>query len=492
MNFELARYALTSVQLAPASPLQWQNLCRLVQVLEADEQTLLIDEIERLPLVGWESLWLRCSALAFLTRNPVWFARQAALATAQTPPDAVMAMLGLAWHHALARTLNQHEFVQLLQNVNAAGLQRLVAQRMPTATRPHRVSGPKLRVAIYTPQVVGSKHGGSTLALNVMSVLVRAGADLKTFTAQETTISEANSQRGGAEFLAQQAVQIESLVLNAPGLAQLMLPDGQFSLRVRFEQMLSAIRAYEPDLLVFVGFMSPLVYRLYENYPVLGLSLHSLPPIVPADVWLSAQPDANAALWPDLPTPQVAHYPFRFWPKGTAQAADLSSIGLPASALVLLTAGARLAVELTSPWQDRMLAFIEANANVHWLVIGVPAGTTLVFAGHPRVHVMAPQMALETWLAAADIYLNPPRMGGGGTVAMAMEQGLPVVSFTGGDGGDKVGGFAVSSLDQYFDRLLAWVTDSAARAQVGSALKQDFHRRLDIELVPKKWTPRSL
>lgn len=79
-----------------------------------------------------------------------------------------------------------------------------------------------------------------------------------------------------------------------------------------------------------------------------------------------------------------------------------------------------------------------------------------------------------------DIYLNPPRIGGGGALAMAMEQGLAVLTFGNSDGGDKVGAHAISSDEDYFARLEAWVVDPVGRRQAGEALKARFHARLDF------------
>jgi hypothetical protein len=275
------------------------------------------------------------------------------------------------------------------------------------------------------------------------------------------------------------------LVLNVENSVQMKLANGKFSLRFRFEQMLAAIQAYQPDLVIFVGFMSPLVYRLYEDYPVLGLSLHALPPIAPVDVWLSADPHGNAALWQDLPVPQLVHYPYRFWPKGPPVPVDRALLQIPKSAVVLITAGYRLDTEMPLPWRSRMLAFMETHQNVHWLLLGVAKETALEgLPVHARIHSLAPQLGLPAWFAACDVYVNPPRVGGGGTVAMAMEQGLAVLTMAGADGGDKVGAWAVATEEAYFEQLSTWVCNAAARQQAGAALKAQFHARLDVSSTP--------
>jgi hypothetical protein len=80
----------------------------------------------------------------------------------------------------------------------------------------------------------------------------------------------------------------------------------------------------------------------------------------------------------------------------------------------------------------------------------------------------------------SDIYLNPPRVGGGGTVALAMEQGVAVASLDSGDGGDKLGTLAAANLDAYFAQAARWIADPAARREAGAALKRRFHERFDL------------
>jgi glycosyltransferase involved in cell wall biosynthesis len=99
---------------------------------------------------------------------------------------------------------------------------------------------------------------------------------------------------------------------------------------------------------------------------------------------------------------------------------------------------------------------------------------------HARIQYVPTQLSLAPWLAGSDIYINPPRIGGGATVAMAMEQGLPVLTLTGSDGADKVGPWAVASLNAYFAQLANWVGDAAARQRAGAALKARFFERLDV------------
>lgn len=481
MHYKLAIDAFESVKLLPSSPLLWQRLSSLISQLEGEEQVALINKIKLLSCSTRDAKWLQYSALACLTRDSHWMIEQAALANSNTSPDAICTLLGLAWHHALVRTSERDAFVKIMRDINAQKLLRMVAKQLPCSIVPQRDAEHPFRLAIYTPQVLNSCHGGTFFTLNVMSVLALQGINQHGFAAQETTINEGNSYCGGEDFLTPLSVDTNSLVLNVPGNVQITLPDTEFSLRFRFEQMLSAIHSYMPDVVIFVGFMSPLIYRLYEHFPVVGLSVHALPPIAPVDVWLCADPQVNEKQWPDLPIPQVVHFPFRFWPKGQAVPIDRSSLHIPASALVLITIGYRLDIEMSQPWSDFMISFIESHPEVHWLLVGIPEGRSLNnIRQHSRIHTMIPQSLVETWLAASDIYVNPPRIGGGGSVSIAMEQGVPVLTFVDCDAGDKVGTCAVTSMDQYFNQLSLWVTDETLRRRVGVSLKERFYSNLDL------------
>ncbi|MFS2160080.1 hypothetical protein ACCD10_22395 [Pseudomonas sp. Pseusp122] len=482
MNLMLALDTLESVKRSTRSSLLWQQLAIQAGKLQGNERQRLLEDIAACPLESAEAEWLRCSAMAELTHDTAWYARQALQASEATLPDALMSLLGLAWHHGLARTQPPTAMVHALQKIDLPRLQSLVARQLPRrqATEPRQPPG-RLRIAIYTPHVANPTHGGTMFTLNVMSALNEDLADIHTFAAQENNIPAVGSYHGGNEAVQPVIVQPETLRLKRPGHCQLLLPDVEFSVRARFEQMRQAIDDFAPDVVFFVGFLSPLIFDLYERYPVVGLSIHSLPPLAPVDVWLSADPEANAACWPGLPVPQTFDFPQRFWPGAPVTPIDRGQLGLPVSATLLISVGFRLEVELTPEWQERMLQLLERHPDVHWLLVGVREEIPSdALPQHVRIYRAPLQSHIEAWLAASDIFINPPRIGGGSAVALAMEQGLAVASMNTGDGGDKLGPYGASSVDDYFTRLQAWVEHPELRREIGAALKTRFHERLDF------------
>jgi len=478
----LVEDALESALLLPTAPQLWQRVVQLGLALDAEARKGLADRIAASPCSMADAEWLRCSALANLTRDPVWMVRQARLAQPATTPDAIMTLLTLAWHDALVRTVDRKDFIQALQQVDIVRLQGLAASWIAGGAAPQvRNEGAITRVAIYTPHVSSSRQGGTSFMLNIMSMFAKLGVELHAFSGQETQVPAEASYRGADERIKPMPVERETLKLGVPGKFQLTIPNTDFSVRARFSQVLAAIDKFQPDLVVIVGFMTPLAYKLYAQYPCVGLSIHAVPPAVPVDAWLCPAQEDSAACWPSLPLAEPHPFPWRFWPTGRVEPVSRTKLGIAAEATVLVTAGYRLQSEVTPSWGGNMLALLEAHPSLHWLLIGV-AGGKLVEAlpVHPRIHLLEPQERLESWLAACDIYANPPRVGGGASVAMAMEQGLAVAAYADTDGGDKVRELAADSDEAYFGMLARWANDRDARRRTGETLRERYRSNLDM------------
>lgn len=94
--------------------------------------------------------------------------------------------------------------------------------------------------------------------------------------------------------------------LRTVGPAQISLASEDFSFSSRWAGLIPAIGRFDPDVVLFVGLSSPLVWSLQRDYPVVGMSLHTVAPLAPVDVWLAADPQTGKAMfWPDLPAPQI-------------------------------------------------------------------------------------------------------------------------------------------------------------------------------------------
>jgi glycosyltransferase involved in cell wall biosynthesis len=158
-----------------------------------------------------------------------------------------------------------------------------------------------------------------------------------------------------------------------------------------------------------------------------------------------------------------------------------SDFGLSNHAVLWISVGTRLHDEISANWASDMLNLLERYPNVHWLLVGVntlPA--VLNGENSQRIHALGYRTDVIDVLDIADIYLNPPRIGGGFSVAEAMGQGLPVVTFTNSDGGHKVGPQAVSTQQQYIHLLSQLTAHKAERQAFGEVLRERFNRDLDL------------
>ena len=172
-------------------------------------------------------------------------------------------------------------------------------------------------------------------------------------------------------------------------------------------------------------------------------------------------------------------------PKRASKASQLTraALGLDDRAVVWITAGFRLKREIEGVWASRMLQLMARHPQVVWLLVGGEGKLpqALLQAAPERVRALATRKDLSGILRICDIYANPPRMGGGLSVAEAMAEGLAVVSLAGSDGGDKAGELALPDLDAYMERLAALTQDPGLRNEMGQALRRRFDERFDLE-----------
>ena len=147
-----------------------------------------------------------------------------------------------------------------------------------------------------------------------------------------------------------------------------------------------------------------------------------------------------------------------------------------------LTSGSRLAVEMRADWCELVLRALERHPTVHWVVAGsgeaVPAA---VPRDHPRVHVLPFVMELPRLMLRCTLHLNPPRVGGGQTVAMAMAHGLPTVSLALGDGGDKLGDAALHKRGDVATLIDAWMESDELRLGAAESQRRRFVEVFDVD-----------
>ncbi len=435
--------------------------------------------------------FLRATFLFSLTRDTRFLVKASQAAKRITPndPDRLGAFLIYSFAGLLALSDSRENYLNLLRmaafpDIVARIAQQLMSDFPPVLTA--RPVGAIRRVALIAPELVNLNHAPTALALHHARLLAEKGLAVQVFCAQDLRVADMQFFLGGGErsILAPPDQGSWSSIL--PASVAVHASNSNFSLRLRWKSMLAQIGTFDPDLVFLVGFSSPLTTPLFKVRPVLGLSINTLPPVSPLDLWLCANEHKAGTqddTWsPWFPVAEAWHYPYRIMLKPALKAIPRGQIGLRSGSVALISVGDRLDREIQPAWASRMLEFMACHPMVEWVILGGNGQIPPALAGGntSNIHLIPHQPDVRSYCQSCDIFVNPPRMGGGFSVAEAMAEGLPVVAYAGSDGGDKLGGLAVANDADYFALLSEWVASASARQQAGAALRQRFDQTLDL------------
>jgi len=473
----------------PTASYCWLNL--MTHTRSVTDRALLDQVIaavqERLPEDGLGGYY-RALFLDLVSGDFRHLGRAATILTTLAPRDhdRLMAFFYFASQRALLYSNDRSSFLRHLHTMGLPALAPLIAHPVVTDDRPMRPAGPLRRVALVAPELLSSSHPPTRMLLDQAGVLIQNGIAVSLFACQESMGPDVPHLLGqGADNPLREA-KLDEWLVSAPATTTLAITPPRCSLLRRWRDMLPRIEASQPDLVLFVGLHSGLIAHLYQHYPVLGLATNSMAPLAPTDVWLTAQPELHGVEGDYWQTGQLAseayYHPFRAQRRSCGAAVARSTLAIPADAILMISIGSMLSVQINGPWARRIGAMLDAHPQLHWLLLGgagEPPPALASFAPG-RVHCLAYSDKAMELMAMSDIYVNPPMMGGGLSVSEAMSLGLPVLSLANCDGGDKLGPAAAADHAHYFALLERWVVDPAARASAGAAMGQHFAQHIDL------------
>jgi len=436
--------------------------------------------------------FLRATWLCSVTRDDVYCTRAGQILQSITPfdPDRYLAFLAFVWGHVLKNTSGRAAFVEAVQGALAPQALYRLGQHLSCQLKVRPPQRPILnvqKVALIVPYLGAYPHPPTALALHQARILMEQGIQVEMFSCQDLKVPDMAQFLGGAETNVLAPFDISAWQAHHFPLPMIRQANIQFSMMGRWAQILKEISSFDPDLVMSVGFYSPLVEALFQARPVLGLNIHAVAPLDPVDVWLSAFKDDVLELkvqW-DRPLPESVawHHPYRVRRTPPKSVPTRQDLGVPEGAMVLVSVGYRLYTEINGEWASTMVAFCAKHPNITWLLVGgsgaLPAALASVPAG--QIRALPEHHDIPAVLQCCDIYVNPPRMGGGFSVAEAMAEGLPVVAFKGSDGGDKVGRAAVDNAEAYFSKLEALMANADLRQKEGDAMRTLFLNTLDLD-----------
>lgn len=486
--------ALDRVAANPTASHLWLNLTKLMRGISSSE--LLANVVRAITVMvpdhGLAGFY-RASALDLATGEPALLPQACACLQALAPADLdrCTAFFDLSWQRALIYADGRAAFRQRLKDIGLPELSLLIGRQLTRhsatqARSPNAAIPPLRRVALIAPHLATPAHPPTLMALDQARTLLQQGVEVNLFSCQEGLVPDISHLLGTGAGNQDLQTDLQAWLATVDAHVRVHLSDPALSLRRRWLGMLEQIDAFAPDLVLFVGLHSGLVSALYQRYPVLGLSTNSIAPLVPTDAWLTAQAELAGKVsrpWSEqFPDSMACHHPFRVRRKTVGEALTRDSLGLEDDALLLMSIGAHLDLKINGAWAQRMCAAMERHPKLVWMLLGgegkLPPALARLAPGRVRLQKYTPQSI--RWLAASDLYIHPPIMGGGFSVAEAMSLGIPTLALADSDGGDKAGGHAVTSLDDYFTQLDALAGDAALRQERGQRMRTYFDSTLDL------------
>ncbi len=427
---------------------------------------------------------MRATFLHAFRRDAVYL-EQAGDAVLGGPPEAEWgaSFIQFVTLMALTQDKGRSKLVELYQRARMPEIMRRIGcgLRLGKSDAPATGSGLP-RVAIVSPQLSRAKQPLTFLALVHAHLLARAGCQVGIFSAQEQSIAEVEMRSGCAARFDDPDPDFAQWSQLLYGQTPVHLGLRKVPLDLRLNEALEGIAAFRPDVVLFVGFMSPLMLPLFDAYPVVNLPTHSLPAIAPCDVWLAAAPDASTQIcpWPeDFSFGEAMRYPYRMIEFAVGQPMSRAELGIDGQACLLVSVGFRLHQEIHGEWAERMLGMLRMFPKVEWLLVGSDMPPALK-GKHPGIKCVPATNRLRALYELSDIVVNPPRPGGGLSIVEAMSAARPVVSHADGDGGAKLGPAAVPDDDAFFGKLGALIGDSAMRRREGAEMRRLFDAELNL------------
>ena len=483
--------ALDRTLMEPQCAPRWHALMAIwLETPDEATRRSVLNALQTLPDSDARADILRLTFLASASGESRFESAAAARVLAAQPsdPDRLAAFMAYRWLSALQSIEGRSEFIAALSAGRmpemAARLMQNAAQLLPPGFLP-RAPEEVQRVAVVVPYVGNQFHTPSVLAVGQSAVLAGEGRQVHLFSAQELTPRGASLFRGDGRELRLPSLDAQAIANILPAGVSMTISDSRFSLPGRWRNLMPVLADFNPDVVLLVGLYSPLAAALHAVRPVVGISANTVAPIAPLDVWLTGGPEEERReVWgASFPPARPVYHPYRVKRSKKQWQVTRAEFGLSDTAVIWVTAGFRLEHEIKGEWASRMLQLLSRYPQVVWLLAGGEGKLpqALLQAAPRRVLALATRDDLPGILRNCDIYVNPPRMGGGFSVAEAMAEGLPVTAFSGSDGGDKVGALALPDMHAYMGRLAALTENPGLRRHMGTVLRKRFAERFDLE-----------
>lgn len=379
---------------------------------------------------------------------------------------------------------------------------------LKTALTSHR------RIAILVDQLLSDSHAPSKVildyAINIKKIY--PDYDIKIFIEDNFVVSRSevltpfhypavSSREAEKEHLAH---------LNGEDI-EIYYSDSTLTKKARTQHIVREIHKYNPEVILATSDISVAREILYPLYPVVFMSHGGINYSTLADIYLHPNReeviDHNKQY--SLLIPQNIHeikagLTFSKPYKNISR----SYLCIAEKDFVLITAGNRLADEMDEAFFDSIVSFLEEKPNAKWLIVGLAKLPLLEKKYNKQLQngqiiKIDYEDDLPSLYRICDAYINPIRKGGAHSIAIAMNEGLPVVILgQPSDGLAYVGEehCAGYTLGEYLNEIRLLYDDKEYRKRKGALMKRrieqfDFKSFVDqllgyFELAKKRFAER--
>lgn len=325
------------------------------------------------------------------------------------------------------------------------------------------------RIALVTNQMLSDGHQPTVDAFDFAR---RLQDDL----GREVLLVNANAMAITAEngFVPEYAYNVETayhgeqwMAAQGSRVRMVSFPDARFD-EEKLAAIVDTVERFDPDAIVAFGGANTVADLFAFTRAVVCLPTSSgLPPSL-GRILLGYSEEDSTAGWPA--GARQAFRPFAFgWslPPGGADRSR-ASFGLPEDGALFVVVGNRLDAEVEEPFLAALDSLLERVPGAVVAFAGEVQGLPARLAARPhadRLICLGHVEDIRALYRTATACLNPPRQGGGGSVAFALAEGLPVVTPAGGDGAAVAGvAFTVAGLPELVERAAELAADPALRA----------------------------
>lgn len=346
---------------------------------------------------------------------------------------------------------------------------------------PQRIS----RVLIIPSFFANPKHTPSMLSVNYATILQQLGCHVLICALQELEPAQMRNYHGAGRVVNLPEVNFSSWSSHIAKETSLFIADRRFSMDERYGVAIDLILKFDPDLILSIGPYSPFASALYLVRPTLSLPTNTASFLGSSDVWLRGSNlkfTEDQLTWgQQFPLPIPVVHPYRIFPHTTGkQVVTRAQLGIKEDAVVLVTVGFRLSSEINPEWASRVCDIIVNNDQVVWVLIGDVTPLCLSNLAVEKLINLGITENPSDYLDLCDVYLNPPRMGGGFSILEAMSKACAVVSYADSDGGEKIGSTATNNDQEYFTHLHHLIKNPHQRIHEGQQLAQRFFDLYDL------------